>query len=179
MSQAISNTSSRFGILAAVAVLVLAGAEVPEGQSPDYAQVWAIRIAQLVKESPGWETAHPEIGALAFSPDNSRLAVAYGTRLLILDVHSPEANVHQLACRYVEGISPGTKAVARFSLVARSSNSQTVRAAACMEPSGWTLNTWSVAPERSSTWPAGRSATGPWNPAGRLYRSLLREAGCF
>jgi hypothetical protein len=76
-------------------------------------QLWAMRIAQLVKEPPGWtETGDHEISSLAFSPDDQQLALTithvefppagrwqFQTHLLITDVRSPERSIRQFDLR--------------------------------------------------------------------------------
>jgi WD40 repeat protein len=102
---------SRFGILIALAVLVFSVPENIEGQisSLGMQQMWTTHVAQLVKEPTGWtEIEHHETIALAFSPDDQRLAVTIShdefasgwevhsnTHLLVIDVQSPESNVHR------------------------------------------------------------------------------------
>jgi hypothetical protein len=99
------------GILATLVLLVFlvpesAGADTP---SAGRRQVWAMQIAKLVKEPPGWTAVERhETGALAFSPDDKLLAVTLGhvqrvsqrnilfnTHVFVVDVASPEANVRQ------------------------------------------------------------------------------------
>ncbi len=66
-------------------------------------QSWNVRIEKLINEPLGWtEVAHHETEALAFSPDDRRLAVTvthkhaiWNTHLLIIDVQSPKSNVRQ------------------------------------------------------------------------------------
>jgi len=101
----------RLGVLVAVATLALAGprATTKPGPSDTRKQVWAIRFDQLLKEPPGWTAVERhETQALAFSPDNKRLAVTlthhqrvsernvlFNTHLLIIEVNAPETNIHQ------------------------------------------------------------------------------------
>jgi hypothetical protein len=111
MSEVQSDRLPRLGILVAVAALVFPGPENTEGQifSVGMQQIWATRLAQLVKEPPGWaEIEHHETLDLAFARDDQRLAVTithhesmpgrevhFNTHLLVVDVHSPETNVYQ------------------------------------------------------------------------------------
>ncbi len=101
---------SVFGALVALVVPVLSVPEAAKGQSPsDHRKlVWTTQFAQLVKEPPEWSAIeHHETVALAFSADDTRLAVtithhqrAFGNvlfdaHLLVIDVGSPATNVRQ------------------------------------------------------------------------------------
>src|SRR5260221_2186402 len=106
-----SDQLLRFGILAALAVLVLLDVDNIEGQisSVGMQQVWASPVPQLVREPPGWrEIEHHETVAVAFSPDDQRLVVTlthnefisgaetrFNTHLLVIEVQSSGTNVHQ------------------------------------------------------------------------------------
>lgn len=79
-----------------IAALLFAGADPPDTRQP----VWAIRLDRLVKEPHGWaEGARHETRAVAFSPDDKRIAVTLthdsNTHLLVVEVDSPEATVRQ------------------------------------------------------------------------------------
>jgi hypothetical protein len=71
-------------------------------------KVWDIRFDQFLKEPAGWTYVRHETEAVAFSPDDTRLAVTVthhqqvaernflrNSHLFIMDVNSPEANVRQ------------------------------------------------------------------------------------
>jgi hypothetical protein len=76
-------------------------------------QLWATRIAQLVKEPFGWtETGDHEVDGLAFSPDDQQLAATithvdfspegrrlFRAHLLVMNVQSPETNTRQFDLR--------------------------------------------------------------------------------
>jgi hypothetical protein len=97
--------------LAILTLFVFASSETAEAQvsSTGRQQVWTTRVAQLVKEPAGWaEAERHETGALAFSPDDKRLAVTlthnqrvsdgklfFSTHLLIVGVDSPETDFRQ------------------------------------------------------------------------------------
>ena len=111
MSKIKSSRLPTFGILVALAALVLPGPKNAEGQisSVGMQQIWIMRVVQLVKEPPGWaKIGDHETLAVAFSPDDQRLAVTIThhelmavrtlrirTHLFVVDVHSPETNFHQ------------------------------------------------------------------------------------
>jgi hypothetical protein len=111
MSKVKFDRLPRLGILVALAVLVFPGPDNTEGQisSAGIQPIWATRVTPLVKEPPEWsQVEHHETVALAFSPDDQRLAVTlahnefiaatkthFNTHLLVIDVQSPKTNVHQ------------------------------------------------------------------------------------
>jgi len=109
--RAVSGRLSRLGVLAAFAVLAFSGPKDAKRQSLSDArqQIWAIRFAQFVKEPPEWTAVERHATqALAFSPDDKRLAVTlthhqrvsernalFNTHLLVIEVNSPDTSVRQ------------------------------------------------------------------------------------
>ncbi len=169
--------------------------------------VWSTLVTPLVKEPPGWTNeARNETRSLAFSPDDQRLAVAiahddvgFGRTLrqnahvLIIDVHSPSANVRQFDLLDTCGSDLAWNASGNALLVCgrllQPANGANCDASevrfACGNPRGlqvfW-LNAEHVVRSRtgkSSIWTASESALSNWNRNGRSRRLLRGKDGFF
>ncbi len=104
------NRPLLFAVLFGIAALGSPGQQ-DRGKSPLDTRlvVRSIRVDQLLREPPGWGAIKShETEALAFSPDDARLAITlthhqfvaahdvlFNTHLLVLDVHSPESAARQ------------------------------------------------------------------------------------
>jgi hypothetical protein len=95
-----------------LALLVLPASATAEAQtsSAGRQQIWTTRVPAL-KEPPGWtEFERHEARALAFSPDDKRLALTLAhlqrvsTHLLVIEVNAPEANVQQFDLNQTCGV---------------------------------------------------------------------------
>ncbi len=106
----VSPGSSAVGVLLTVAALAFSGPRGAGAIPTDTRQrLWDVRLDHLLKEPPGWTSLdRHETQAVAFSPDDKRLAVTLthvqraseknfliNTHLLIAELHSPETNVQQ------------------------------------------------------------------------------------